>query len=153
MDVHARFAQITTQQTIPGTKFFTKDEFSTFADIDNDGKVEGVDPCIAPCGPAADDADEFVYAQDPSDPRSMLAVPMLRNALCMWSESGAGPTGHSFVCANQNDSETSHVYVTECDADGNIVEIYYENLEAKVWCKRTHMRMAPLSIQITHSTT
>ena len=63
---------------------------------------------------------------------SLLKVPILRNPLCMWSETGAGPTGISFVCADQSSSETQHVLVTECDADGKVVELYYEALEPKV---------------------
>ena len=54
------------------------------------------------------------------------SIPMNKVNLCMWSESGLGPTGHSFVCADQAEPEHQTGYVTECDEDGKILEILLE---------------------------
>jgi len=100
-------------------EWYSLPQHSGHADADGDGVVEGFP------GPLSPDSEEVLSFLDPMTGETM-SVPIARNELCMWSESGAGPTGYGFVCADQDDSEFWRAYVTECDEDGKILEISYE---------------------------
>merc|ERR1712091_601713 len=95
------------------------------ADLDGDGVIEGLP------GPISPELEEVLYA--PPDPETGIAlgIPFAYNELCMWSESGAGPTGYSFICADQDDSEFYTSYILDCDENGKITKIRSEGLEPK----------------------
>ena len=88
--------------------------------MDGDGVIEGLPGTISP------ELEDVLYA--PPDPETGIAlgIPFARNELCMWSESGAGPTGYSFVCAEQDDSEFYTGYILDCDENGKITKIRFE---------------------------
>jgi len=110
---------------IEGTPFFTPSWHSDHADLDGDGVIEGLP------GPISPELEEVLYA--PPDPETGIAlgIPFAYNELCMWSESGAGPTGYSFICADQDDSEFYTSYILDCDENGKITKIRSEGLEPK----------------------
>ena len=71
--------------------------------------------------------EDVLYAPpDPETGTVYPGIPFARNELCMWSESGAGPTGYSFVCADQDDSEFYAGYILDCDDNGKITKIRLE---------------------------
>lgn len=100
-------------RTIPGTAFVQQTLTNRQA-YEEDGSI------IGQVGPLA-----------PSETYGELLVPMFSDELCMWSMSGAGPTGHSLICADNDDTETLTIYVDECDDDGSIVQLTAEGYESK----------------------
>jgi len=105
--------------------FFTLDSFDNHEDIDGDGDVDGIDPNLEKVLSARD------LGEDGLPTGEMLNVTRQYKPLCMWTSSGAGPTGYGFVCANQDDNEILTGFITECDEEGRIIGMRLESLEAR----------------------
>lgn len=73
----------------------------------------------------------------PTDTYGGLMIPIFSDELCMWSTSGAGPTGHSLVCADNDDREILNIYVDECAEDGSIIQITSEGYESNNSAKKS----------------